>query len=200
MRIGITGGIGSGKTTVCQLFEVLDVPVYYADARAKWLIGHDAVLRAQITALLGAQAYTPSGEYDRAYVAGVVFAEPDKLAALNALVHPAVERDSLAWHSEQLAKGHRYTLKEAALLVESGGYRHLDALIVVTAPEALRIQRVMQRDGLTEAAVLARLRSQLPEEEKVKLADFVIVNDGTQALIPQVWVVHGRLTTLTPPH
>ncbi len=167
--------------------------MYYADAQAKWLIGHDAELRRQITALLGPQAYMASGEYDRGYVAQVVFAAPDKLAALNALVHPAVERHSAAWHAEQLRQGHLYTLKEAALIVESGGHRHLDALIVVTAPESLRIQRVMERDGLDEAAVQARLRNQLPESEKVKLADFVIVNDGVSALIPQVWAVHRSI-------
>jgi dephospho-CoA kinase len=193
LRAGITGGIGSGKTTVCQIFETLGVPVYYADHWAKWLVVHDAALRAAIEGEFGRKAYTAAGEYDRAYIAGVVFADATRLQALNALVHPAVERHAAAWHGEQAALGHAYTLKEAALLIESGSYRHLDRLIVVTAPEDERIRRVMQRDGLDEAAVRARLRSQLPETEKVALADLVIVNDGRQALIPQVLAVHRAL-------
>jgi dephospho-CoA kinase len=189
-RIGITGGIGSGKTTVCRLFEALGIPVYDADYWAKWLIGHDEALRTGIVNLLGPEAYATDGTYNRAYVAGIVFKDKEKLAALNALVHPAVEQHSRAWHEAEMAKGAPYTLREAALLVESGGHRHVNALIVVTAPENIRIQRVMQRDGTDEAMVRARMAAQLPESEKVKLADFVIVNDGTQLLGPQVWAVH----------
>lgn len=193
LRAGITGGIGSGKTTVCGIFETLGVPVYDADAWAKWLIRHDAALRQDILGLFGPGAYLPDGEYNRALVAGIVFQQPDKLAALNAVVHPAVERHSRDWHDQQARAGHLYTLKEAALLVESGGHRHLDALVVVTAPEDLRIRRVMARDGLTEAAVQARLNAQLPEAEKVRLADFVIINDGQHSLVRQVWSVHRSL-------
>ena len=195
-RIGVTGGIGSGKTTVCHIFEALGVPVYYADARAKWLIAHDPALREAIVALLGPEAYLPDGTYNRAFVSERVFRDSASLAALNALVHPAVERDSQAWHDEQAAKGARYTLKEAALMVESGGHRFLDALIAVTAPEALRIQRVVQRDGLSEAAVRARMGSQLPESEKVALADYVVVNDGTRLLLPQVLAIHRKILGL----
>lgn len=193
LRAGITGGIGSGKTTVCRLFETLGVPVYYADYWAKWLLNHDPELKRGVLELFGPQAYTEQGEYDRAFVAGVVFANREKLEALNALAHPAVERHSRAWHEEQAALGKPYTLKEAALLVESGSHRFLDRLIVVTSPEPLRIRRVMQRDGLTEAQVRARMNSQLPESEKVKLADFVVTNDGVRMLIPQVWGLHRIL-------
>ena len=143
--------------------------------------------------LFGPEAYTPDGEYNRPYVAKIVFAEASGLAGLNALVHPAVERHSRAWHEEQTALGYPYTLKEAALMIESGSHKWLDYLIVVTAPEALRIRRVMRRDGLTEAEVRARMASQMPESEKVKLADFVIFNDGMQMLIPQVWRIHRLL-------
>ncbi len=193
LRAGITGGIGSGKTTVCGIFETLGVPVYDADAWAKWLIRHDPALQQAIVGLFGAEAYLPDGEYNRIYVAGIVFQQPDKRAALNAAVHPAVERHSRAWHEQQARAGHLYTLKEAALLVESGGHRHLDALVVVTAPEELRIQRVMARDGLAEAAVKARLNAQLPEAEKIRVADFVIINDGQHSLVRQVWAVHRGL-------
>ncbi len=195
LRVGITGGIGSGKTTVCQIFESLGVPVYYADIGAKWLLNNDEEIIKGVKQIFGEPAYTAEGSYDRLYVASVAFTQPDKLAALNALVHPAVERHSRAWHDDWARTGDKpYTLKEAALMIESGGHLYLDQLIVVTAPEALRVQRVVQRDGLAEEQVYARIKSQLPEEEKVRLADFVIRNDGTQLLIQQVWAIHKKLT------
>ncbi len=193
LRAGITGGIGSGKSTVCRIFEVLGVPVYDADYWAKWLISHDPAVKAAIIATFGPEAYLPDGGYHRAFVAGIVFQDPVKLAALNAAVHPALEQHSRAWHDAQARSGCPYTLKEAALLVESGSHRHLDTLIVVTAPEDLRVQRVMARDGLSESAVRARMKSQLPESTKIELADYLIVNDGGQMLVPQVWAVHQKL-------
>lgn len=196
LRVGITGGIGSGKTTVCRIFEALGVPVYDADYWAKWLIVHDPEVRTAIVGLFGAEAYLPDGAYNRPFVAAIVFENPEKLAALNAAVHPAVERHSRAWHEQQARAGYPYTLKEAALMVESGSHRFLDALIVVTAPEEIRIRRVMERDGISEETVRARLRNQMPEAEKEALADFLIVNDGKHLLIPQVWVVHRSLLML----
>ena len=193
LRVGITGGMGSGKTTVCRIFEALGIPVYDADQRAKWLIQHDGDLKQGIVAIFGAEAYLPDGQYNRAWVAQIAFAQPDKLAALNALVHPAVERDSRDWHRQQADGGAPYTLREAALLIESGNHRWLDALIVVTAPEALRLQRVMQRDGLSAEQVQARLANQLPEADKVGLADYVVANDGQQLLLPQVLAIHPQL-------
>ncbi|HRI60596.1 MAG TPA: dephospho-CoA kinase [Saprospiraceae bacterium] len=192
-RVGITGGIGSGKTTVCRIFEALGVPVYYADEWAKWLIANDEAIKKGIIEIFGQEAYTPEGEYNRPYITRIVFENKEKLAALNALVHPAVERHSRAWHVRQSETGAPYTLKEAALMIESGGHQFLDFLIVVTAPEPLRIQRVMQRDGISEAQVRARMMNQLPEAEKLKLADFIVSNDGVQMLIPQVWRIHRAL-------
>ena len=193
LRVGITGGIGSGKTTVCHIFESLGIPVYVADYWAKWLIMNDPEVKQAITGLFGPEAYLPDGAYNRALVSGIVFHDPEKLAALNAAVHPAVERHARAWHEAQAQQGVPYTLKEAALLVENRSYQLLDRLIVVTAPEDLRIRRVMQRDGISEAAVRARMKNQLPEAEKVQVADFVIVNDGAQSLVQQVWAVHQVL-------
>jgi dephospho-CoA kinase len=193
LRVGITGGIGSGKTTVCRIFEALGVPVYDADYWAKWLIANDPEVRSAIVALFGTEAYLPDGAYNRAFVAGIVFNNSEKLAALNAVVHPAVEQHSRAWHDQQALAGHSYTLKEAALLVESGGYLFLDALIVVTAPEEIRVQRVMARDGIEADAVRARIRNQMSEAEKIALANYLIVNDGQHLLIPQVWAVHRKL-------
>ena len=194
LRVGITGGIGSGKTTVCHMFEALGIPVYYADDQAKWLISNDEALKESIVGLLGNSAYTASGAYDRTYVASIVFRDAEKLKALNALVHPAVETHSRRWHEEQCRTGAPYTLKEAALMVESGSHRQLDRLIVVTAPDGLRIRRVMKRDGISEEQVRARMAHQLPENEKLALADLVIRNDGEQGLIPQVWQIHQILT------
>lgn len=196
LRVGITGGIGSGKTTVCRIFATLGIPIYYADDRAKWLMANDPDLRHELTQLFGAMAYLPNGSLHRSYIAGIVFHRPDRLQALNQLVHPAVGRDSLAWEAEH--DDVPYTLREAALLYESGSYRQLDKIITVTAPEALRIQRVMARDGVDEAAVRARMDRQWPEAEKVQRADFVIHNDGRESLIPQVWHLHHQLLERSP--
>ena len=151
-----------------------------------------------IIGIFGPDAYDAAGAYQRAWVAEIVFKDATKLAALNAVVHPAVERHSRAWHEEQARKGAIYTVKEAALMIESGSHRHLDFLIVVTAPEDLRIQRVCQRDHLSEEQVRDRIRRQMPESEKVRLADFVIHNDGKQLLIPQVWQAHRLILQQTP--
>lgn len=194
IRAGITGGIGTGKTTVCRLFhETFGIPVYYADEWARHLITEDKQLAEQICTLLGEQAYLPDGSYNRTYVASVVFENPEKLAALNALVHPAVEKHSLKWHREHTDAGAPYTLKEAALLVESGAWQYLDFLIVVTAPETLRIERIMQRDKITETQVRARMRSQLPESEKIKKAQAIIQNDSIHDLLSQVTDIHHRI-------
>ncbi|MBX2929269.1 MAG: dephospho-CoA kinase [Saprospiraceae bacterium] len=190
LKVGITGGIGSGKTTVCRVFEWLGIPVYYADDRAKWLMTHDAALRQGITELFGAEAYLPDGSLNRSHIAGRAFQDSEILKKLNSLVHPAVHRDGEEWHHAQNAP---YTLREAALLYESGGYRLLDKMIVVTAPAELRIQRVTTRDGTERVAVEARIAQQWPEEEKVALADYIIRNDGETALLPQILEVHRRL-------
>lgn len=191
--VGITGGIGVGKSTVCRIFEVLGIPVYDADYWAKSLITNDPVLKQQIIELFGGEAYLADGTYNRAYVASQVFSDKNKLTALNACVHPAVARHGAEWHQAQIERGCPYTLKEAALMIESGSYRQLDCLIVVTAPELLRIQRVMQRDGVDEKTVRARIASQMPEGEKIKFADFVIQNDEKHALVPQVWEIHQKI-------
>lgn len=191
LRIGITGGIGSGKSTVCQLFGLLGIPVYFADDRAKWLMAHDPTVRAQLVEAFGPQAFDAAGQLNRAHLSDVVFNDAARLAVLNGIVHPAVRRDGLEWEA-----GHSnvpYTLREAALLYESGSYTTLDRVIVVTAPEALRIQRVMTRDGLTAEQVKARIDKQWPEAEKVRRAHHVIVNDGQHGLIRQVLRIHRSL-------
>ena len=192
-RVGITGGIGSGKSTVCRIFESLGIPVYDADYWAKWLLNHDKELKKAVTHIFGLEAYTQEGDYNTKFVAQSAFSNPEKLAALNAVAHPAVEKHSRAWHSDKTVAGYPYTIKEAALLVESGGHRYVDFLVVVTAPEQLRVQRVVERDNSTEAQVLARMQAQLPEIQKVALADGIIVNDGQHSLVQQVWKLHQLL-------
>lgn len=190
LKVGITGGIGSGKTTVCRFFQALGVPVYHADDRAKFLMNHDEGLIARIRELLGPEAYR-EGKLDRVYVADKVFRDPALLQQLNAIVHPAVFLDSIAFFEAN--KDQPYVLYEAAILFESGNHKAMDKVILVYAPEELRIQRTMDRDGSTRDAVLARMRQQLPEEEKRRLADLVIVNDGSQTLAEQVLTIHRQL-------
>lgn len=191
LRVGITGGIGSGKSTVCRIFGFFGVPVYDADYWAKWLLNNNEGIKMAVRKVFGPEAYMP--EYNRAFIAKSVFNDPEKLAALNAIAHPAVEKHSLAWHREQISNGSPYTVKEAALIIESGAYKYLDFLILVSAPEKLRIQRVMDRDGVNMEQVLGRIRNQLPESEKMNFADAVIVNDGQHSLIKQVWKLHQTL-------
>lgn len=194
LKVGITGGIGSGKTTVCQIFASLGIPVYYADERAKWLMVNDRELVLAITEVFGKEVYFPDGQLNRKHLSDIIFSEPQKREQLNALVHPAVWRDGAEWNANNQEAP--YTLKEAALIYESGGDKQLDRVIVVTAPEAVRIDRVVQRDEVPSDAVRARIAAQMPEAEKVILADFVINNDGKHLLIPQVLDIHRQLVSL----
>ena len=195
LNIGITGGIGSGKTTVCRLFELFGIPVYYADPRAKALMTEDPELIEQIKSIFGEAAYLPDGSLNRKHIAGIAFNDKSRLAMLNAVVHPAVARDGEQWQAQQAVAP--YTLKEAALLFESGSYKQLDKVITIFAPRELRIQRVLRRDQSDRAAVEARMDKQMSEEEKLRLADFVIYNDGQRLLLPQVVTIHRQLLALS---
>lgn len=190
IKVGITGGIGSGKTTVCKLFEKMDIPVYYADREAKRLMNSDQDLKKKIKALLGKEAYYRNGRLDRKYVASIVFKDKEKLQKLNALVHPAVASDGKKWFEKQKTK---YAIKEAALLVENASYKQLDFLIVVTAPVEMRIKRVVKRDKSDYNQVKLRIANQLPEVQKKKVADFIIDNSGDVSLVSQVWKIHRKL-------
>jgi dephospho-CoA kinase len=194
LKVGITGGIGSGKTTACKIFETLGIPVYYADERAKWLMVNDLALKKEILDLFGNEAYFKNGSLNRKYISAVVFQDKHKLRALNGIVHPAVFKDGDEWFGQ--ISGVPYTLKEAALLIESGGYKSVDKLIVVSAPEDLRLERVVKRDMLKKEDVLARIRSQISEAARLEHADFVIQNDGQKSLINQVFSIHRELLTI----
>ncbi len=188
--VGITGGIGSGKTTTCKIFECLGVPVYYADVRAKQLMAREP-LKAKIIQAFGEQAYS-NGQLNRSYLANKVFNSKEKLSVLNGLVHPAVADDFDEWLEEN--KHSDYVLKEAAILFESGAYQAVDLSVLVIAPEQVRIDRVMERDGARKEEVLQRMKNQWTQERKVKLADHILNNDGTQLLIPQVLELHKKFS------
>ena len=184
LKIGITGGIGSGKSTVAKVFEQLGIPVYHADYWAKELMNTDALVIQRMKEIFGNAIYDSTGKADRKKIAEIVFNDKEKLNELNSVIHPAV------WlHGENWLKQHAdkpYILKEAAILFESGGNKGVDKVIMISAPKELRIQRVIQRDNVTEEEVTARMANQWDDERKIALSDFVIVNDGKQLVIPQV--------------
>jgi len=189
LKIGLTGGIGSGKSTVARIFEVLSIPVYYADEAARRLMNEHQELKNQIRELFGEAAYI-DGKLNRAYIGGTVFSDAGKLARLNAIVHPKTREDAAAWMRKQHAS---YAIKEAALIFEAGLETGLDQVIGVTAPVELRIARVMKRDGVPREKVLERMNRQMDEKEKMKRCDFIIENDERTPLLPQVLKIHDTL-------
>jgi dephospho-CoA kinase len=193
LRIGLTGGIGCGKTTVARVFETLGIPVYYADAAAKRLMNEDPAIRSSLIEKFGKASYTDSGTLNRSYLASLVFEDPEKREFLNQLIHPATIADANQWLAKQQAP---YALREAALLFESGAAEGLDYVIGVSAPISVRIRRVMKRDQLSEDDVKKRMATQLQDAIKLKLCDFVIINDERIGLLPQVLALHEKLTAL----
>jgi len=189
LQIGLTGGIGSGKTTVARIFGVLGVPVFQADDEAKALLDGDPNVRAAVSARFGERLYA-GGKLDRAALAGIVFNDPAALASLNAIVHPAVRQAFGHWAGRQASP---YVLMEAAILAETGGHAAFGQVVTVEAPEELRVRRVVRRDGVGEEDVRARVRNQGSEQERRAVAHHVIVNDDRQLVIPQVLAVHGAL-------
>jgi dephospho-CoA kinase len=192
LRIGITGGIGSGKSTVAHVFEVLGIPVYYADKEAKKMMNEDEELKEQIIREFGNAAYE-NGMLNRQHLASIVFANKEKLEVLNALVHPATIRHGLQWMEKQRTP---YVIKEAALIFESGSQEHLDYVIGVSAPLHLRLQRAMQRDKIGREEVLRRMQNQIQEDIKMRLCDYVIKNDEQELLIVQVLALDKKLREL----
>jgi dephospho-CoA kinase len=198
LRVGLTGGIGSGKTTIAQAFEVLGIPVSYADQEAKRVMNEDPALRAGIIAHFGPEAYsTETGALNRSWMAAKVFSDPAQLETLNSLVHPATIRKGVEW-MQSMAGRAPYAIREAALIFETAAAGYLDFIIGVHAPLSLRIHRTMQRDQLTRDKVLQRMRYQIEEEIKMSLCDAVIQNDDQQAVLPQVLALHQRLLAISP--
>ncbi len=193
LKIGLTGGIGSGKTTVAHIFELLGVPVYYADTAAKEIMNTDAGLRKQIIQHFGEETYN-GNVLNRQHLSGLIFGDKAKLELLNSLVHPVTIQNAETWMAQQNAP---YILKEAALFFEAGSAGGLDYIIGVYSPKALRMQRTMQRDNTTKEAVEKRMKNQLNEEIKMRLCDFVITNNDQQLVIPQVLKLHEHFLQLT---
>ena len=189
LKVGITGGIGSGKSTVSQLFQLLGVPVYNADTNAKRLMNESLLVREKLLALFGPESYTENG-LNRKFIAEQVFNNAEKLAQLNAIVHPVVIQDGNEWLNNRTEP---IAMKEAAIFFETGSGEGLDYIIGVYAPQALRIQRTMNRDNVTREDVLQRMSKQIDEELKMKLCDFVLLNDESHMLIPQVIELHKLL-------
>ena len=192
LRIGLTGGIGSGKTTVAQIFNVLGIPVYSSDDSAKRLMNEDEHLKKKIIHSFGKESYR-DGKLNRKYLADVAFSDQQKTELLNSLVHPATIKDAIAWMEKQNA---RYVIKEAALIFESGSNQFLDFVIGVKSPLSLRIERIMKRNNVTAEEVALRMNLQMDEDEKLNRCDFIIINDEKEMLIPQVLSLHQKFLEL----
>lgn len=193
LRVGLTGGIGSGKSTVANIFKVLGIPVFDADREAKRIMEEDASLITAIKNEFGEESYIHQ-KLNRKYIAGIVFHDGYRLEKLNALVHPVTIQAAHDWMLQQSSP---YTIKEAALMFESAAASGVDWIVGVYAPKNIRINRVIKRDGLTREDIIARMNRQIDEEIKMKLCDFVVVNDEQQLLIPQVIDLHNKLLQLS---
>lgn len=192
LKVGITGGIGSGKTIICRVFALFGVPIYDSDFRAKWVMQHDTWLQEELKKAFGEKVYGPDGSLDRPYLASLVFNNPPKLTLLNSLVHPRVKVDFTNWLT--LQHNQPYILKEAALMYESNAYKQVHKVITVSAPLEVRLTRVLQRDPHRQATdVKAIIDKQLSEAERQRRADFIIFNDDQQPVIPQVLALHQIL-------
>jgi len=193
LRVGLTGGIGSGKSTVAKIFEVLGIPVYYADKAAKYLMNTDEELKKAIIKHFGEESYT-NDQLNRPYIASLVFNDKEKLDLLNSFTHPATIRDANKWMLQQTSP---YNIKEAALIFESGSAEHLDYVIGVYAPLPLRIKRLMDRDQITREEVQQRMSRQIDEDIKMRLCNTVIINDEQQLVTTQVLQLHERLLAMS---
>lgn len=191
LKVAITGGIGSGKSLVCQVFKTLGIPIFNADAVSNQLVEHDAGVKASIITIFGKDAYI-NNNYNRKYIAHIVFNQAEKLKALNELIHPKAIEAAKQWFEKQQTP---YAIKEAAILFESKAEQDIDIIIGVTAPEQIRIERVMQRTGCSKNEVIKRMQQQMPQEEKMKKCNYIIHNDNVTALIPQVLQIHEKLLT-----
>lgn len=195
LKIGLTGGIGSGKTTVAKILEVIGIPVYYADDAAKSMMNENEALKEKLKENFGPDIYI-NGQLNRPLLSSLVFANAEKLELLNSIVHPLTIADAEAWMKQQELKGFPYAIKEAALIFESGAQKKLDYIIGVHAPFRLRLQRAMLRDSQAKEAIEARMSKQMDETRKMSLCDFIISNDEEELLIPQVVELHQRLLSL----
>jgi len=192
MRLGVTGGIGSGKTSVCRVFNTLGIPVFSADPEARSLMESDPAIIKGINSIAERDLY-PGGILDRMYLAKLIFNDPEKLKRVNTLVHPAVFERFTDWASDKSAP---YVIMEAAILFESGGNKLVDKVLSVLAPEEERIERVMHRNNLSREQVLERMRNQISDEQRIELSDYVISNSENDMIIPSVLKIHHDILSL----
>lgn len=190
IKVALTGNIGSGKSTVTHLFSVLGIPIFHADTEAK-LLYRDADVKHTILDLFGKKVFDSDGDVDYKQLATVIFNDPQSLQQINQIIHPLVFKKYSDWLVQN--KGKHYTIHEAAIIFENQLEHHYDLIINVTASEKVRMNRVMQRDGITEELFLVRAKNQWPDDKKNKKADFIIFNDGDQFLIPQVIQIHKQI-------
>jgi len=191
IKVGLTGNIGSGKTTVARVFETLGVPVFVADTEAKHIMVRDPELVSQIKELFGEKAYIQSGELDRNYIAEIVFNDADILQKLNNIVHPAIEKYYIEWCKTYYNE--KYTIKEAAILFESGSYKSCDKIITVACNRETAIIRASERDGKNITDIAARLDNQMLQEEKISRSDYVIWNNEGDEILPRIMEIHEEL-------
>ncbi len=192
IKIGVTGGIGSGKSTVCKIFRLLDIPVFEADRVANELINSNVEIRNELVLLFGNKIYEPDNKLSRKMLADLIFNDESLLEKVNNLVHPAVRNEFMLWHQKQNSK---YVVHEAAILFESGFYKMMDFTILVSAPKELRIERVVKRNKIQPEMVESRINKQWNDEDKRKLASFELVNDNKHLLIPQILEIDKKLKT-----
>ena len=199
LKLGVTGGIGSGKTTVCKIFECIGIPVFHADNEGRRVLNEDKEVQQKVVYLFGPSILT-QGKPDRKKIASIVFGDSEKLTQLNAIIHPEVRKSFAMWVKNQTAS---LVIEEAAILFENGGYTDLDKMVLVTSPEDIRIKRVMQRDHVTEIEVKKRMQKQCTDEEKAAKADFIINNIETKMLTSQVLdiisMLNGKETAPSSP-
>lgn len=190
-HLAVTGNLGSGKSTACRLFESFGIPVYYSDARAKKLMADDAGVVHKIKTLLGNAAYSAAGELDRSFVASKIFDDQSLLTKMNSIVHPAVREDYMSWRNAQ--NNTPFTIQESALTFEIGAEKIMDYVILVYAPEDLMVTRGMQRDGVSEESIRARLNKQMSQDLKAERSDFIINNGLTDSLLFQIMILHQKI-------
>jgi len=183
-KIGITGGIGSGKTTVCEIFKLLGIPVFHADLEAKFLQNNDLHIKDLLSNLFGKKIYSPDGMLDRKKLARLIFNDSEALANVNSIIHPAVRQNFLKWTDIHLDAS--YILYEAAILLESGYASDFDSNILVLADEKVRIERVIKRDHISEEMIMQRINNQMPDYKKITMVNYIIENSNVKLLLPQV--------------
>jgi dephospho-CoA kinase len=191
IKVGITGGIGSGKSMICKVFSKLGVPVYTADDAAKFLMDHNAEIKRDLISIFGEDIYTGE-KLDRTRLAGLIFDDPGLLASVNKIVHPRVGRDF-----EQWCKSYNhlpFVIQESAILFESHAFHLFDYVILVTAPQEIRLQRVVNRQGMSREKILGIMNNQLPEEEKIVRSNFVLKNDGVTLILPLILSIYSEMS------